>query len=200
VYLLETYRRLNQPTDVQRLRADLLTWRGSNPDLRQRIAYFDVTEQLRQLLPGQRPTPADSTMLTTVAASNTDYALVACATLRYFYPGAACTVASPPPPPAARPTLATAAAVTHSEKLRLHVVPNPAQEHVQLSLNAPCPTTARLELVALGSGQLAYTQAVPAAQRSLELDVAALPPGVYAARIVGPDGQPLATAKLVIVR
>jgi hypothetical protein len=67
-------------------------------------------------------------------------------------------------------------------------------------LNAPCPGAARLELVALGSGQRVYTQAVPAAQRSLDLDVAALPPGVYAARLVGPTGQPLATAKLVLMR
>lgn len=200
LYLLETYRRLNQPADVQRLRTDLLTWRGSNPALRQRIAYFDVSEQLRLLLPGQRPTPADSTTLATIAASATDYAPVACATLRYFYPGVACSAATLPPPPPARPTLATSTGVMRAEKLHLSVAPNPAHEQVQLTLNVPCPSTARLELVTVGSGQLAYTQAVPAAQRSLELNVAALPPGVYAARLVGPDGQPLATAKLVIVR
>ncbi|MDO7877507.1 hypothetical protein Q5H93_22400 [Hymenobacter sp. ASUV-10] len=197
LYLLETYRRLQQPADVQRLRTDLLSWRGANPDLRQRIAYFDVSEQLRHLRPGQRPTAADSATLATVAASATSYAAVACTTLRYYYPGVTCQ-GTPPPPPAAR-LLAAAHPTTHTEKLRLSVAPNPAHETVQVSWSQPCPTAARLELVAVGNGQIAHAQPVAPAQLSLELNVAALPPGVYAARLVGPNGQPLATTKLVVV-
>ena len=198
LYLLETYRRLQLPADVQRLRTDLLTWRANNPDLRQRIAYFDVSEQLRHLRPGQRPASADSAALAAVAASATSYAAVACTTLRYYYPGVTCQ-GTTPPPPAARLLAAAAPPTSRAEKLRLSVAPNPAHETVQVRWSQPCPTAARLELVAVGNGQIAHAQPVAAAQLSLELNVAALPPGVYAARLVGSGGQPLATTKLVVV-
>jgi len=200
--LLHAYRAADHPADVQRVRTALLAWRGSSPDLQQRVAYFDVTGHLGQLAPGQRPTPADSATLAAVAGSTAGFAPVACATLRYYYPQVAC--AAPPllPRPAARPAgssmLATARPAA-AKTIQLRALPNPASETVRLEVTGAVPGDSRVELLELATGRSVLSQALPADGRALLLDVRPLAPGVYAARLLG-GPQLLGTTKVVVVR
>jgi len=196
--LLHAYRAAGQPADVQRVRAALLHWRGGNPDLQQRVAYFDVTGRLGQLAPGQRPAPADSTTLVTVAGSGTSFAPVACSTLRYYYPQLQCGV-TPLLPKAARAQTLAATRPQQLQALHLRALPNPANETVRLEVSEPAPADSHLELLELATGRVVLTTTMPLHERALQLDVRTLPPGVYAARLLT-GSQLKATTKLVIVR
>jgi len=206
LHLLETYRRLGQPADAQRVQADLWRWRSSSPDVQQRLGYLDVSERLRRLGAGQLPSAADSTMLADIAASKASCAPVACTTLRYYYPRLACDTkngkkemsqssSSSQLPMHSR----LGNALPSGRVMQLFANPNPATETVSIQITGLIPQgECRLELIEIATGQLMHTLNSPISTERIEMDVRRLPLGVYALRLQQ-GGLLLGTCKLVVL-
>ena len=199
IYLMERYRRLGQPVDARRVRDNLVFQHGTDRQMADRVAYFDLAGNLAQLAPGARPGRADSTRLRALAAARTDFAPVACATLRYFYPTCECqtSVASPTQNRSSQ-ALATAKLIANSLRpAQVQAYPNPAHDRLTVKLTGPCPAHTRVELLELSTGRVLLTVAV--ANATAELRVAELAAGVYAGRAISPEGQVLGTCKAVVI-
>ncbi len=128
------------------------------------------------------------------------FAHVACATFRYFYPGASCPGAAngatgngqPQPRPAANAPART------QTTTRLQAYPTPSHDQVTVQFSAMPPAGARLELREVVTGRVVRQQAASAA--AAQLAVGDLVPGVYVSRLLDADGQVLGTGKVVVVR
>jgi hypothetical protein len=197
LYLMEHFRRTGQDAAAQDSRAQLIGYLGQEDEVSRRVAYFDVVGRLHQA-PGQRPSVVDSTTLGTIAASASDYAPMACATLSYYYPTTTCTGGSSRGVSSNR----LASSTSHSpmrQILRLLSYPNPAHEVVEVELvgGGALPTTANFQLVELATGRVMQTQSISSSGR-LVLDVRHLAAGVYAGRLLQ-GTELLSTCKLVVI-
>jgi hypothetical protein len=151
------------------------------------MVYFDVVGRLHV---------ADSTALGAIAASASDYAPMACATLSYYCPTATCTGGS------SRGVSSRVASSTHSKMwpaLRLLSYPNPAHDVVEVEVagSGLLPTMASFQLVELATGRVMQTQSISSSGR-LALDVRHLAAGVYAGRLLQ-GAELLSTCKLVVI-
>ncbi len=203
IYLMEQFRRQGAASRVQDVRAALLQQLGQSPDVKNRVAYFDVAEGLTALAPGQEPNDAAVEQLRAISASGTSFAPVACATLRYFYPELGCGEGSVSAPGqaraggAARPSQRSqrpAAAV------QLLAFPNPAHDLARVDIRTvgieALPASTVFELVQVVTGRVVLTQ--PATGATLTVSLAGVPAGVYVGRVVA-DQRALATCKLVVI-
>ena len=195
LYLMERYRRLGQATDAQRVRDELLRQRGGNKEMGYRVAYFDVAGRLATLHPGARPAVADSAALADVAGSPADFAPVACATLRYFYPSLTCRTDTGNGNAAARPA-AVRPGPAPVRPATVRAYPNPA--HDQIALEMAGLQAVRLVLIATATGQVVAQQAV-AGQQHPVVSVAGLAPGIYRGQLVSATGQTVGACKIVVI-
>ena len=200
VYLMETYRQLGQDADAQRVLQYLSSHSGTNPEVAQRLIYFDLAGRLRRLAPGSRPSPADSTQLGVLAGTSTAYAPVACATLRFYYPSLSCggnTAGAAGN--AARAALTSANPGLTKARLNLRAYPNPAATELTVSADGTVPDGAHFELAEVSTGRVVPEQAAVLLEGGLKLTVGELAPGVYVGRLLH-KGQLLGTCKVVVVR
>ncbi len=196
LYLMEYYRQQGQDADAQRVRKNLLNNRGQIAEIKYRVRYYDVLDNLDTLAVGNMPATTDSTDLVTVAQSGTDFASVACATLQYFYPGCACSGGnSTSAPIKARP--AGSQAPARQTPVRLQAYPTPSRDRLTVQAIG-LSTATRFQLVELGSGREVRSAAL-AGTASAELNVADLAPGVYAGRALDAAGRVLGTCKVVVI-
>ena len=201
IYLMERYRRLGQDGDAQRVHNNLMAQHGADENIANRALYFAVAGHLTGLMPGARPLPADSAALATVAASKADFAPVACATLRYFYPSCSCQDATGNANGMNRPAAAKRAAALHPAVAALRpatvrAYPNPAHDQITLDL-AGLPIVG-LRLVAAATGQVVLTQAIAAKERPV-ISLLGLAPGVYQGQLVSANGQTIGACKVVVI-
>ena len=139
---------------------------------------------------------SDSAALAAVAGAAADFAPVACATLRYFYPACACGSKAAGGIAAAQRTL-TVAAAPPLRPAPVRTYPNPAHETVSVeAAGLPQPAT-RCQLVAAATGQVVLTQALSGGRATLA--VAALAPGLYLGRLLDAAGQTVGTCKIVVI-
>ena len=157
---------------------------------------------ISRLAPGARPGRTDSTRLRALAAARTDFAPVACATLRYFYPACACAAATAAPANARsgsgsgqRPAGTRVAG--KAPAVQLQAYPNPARDRLTIKVLGACPAGVHLELLEVGTGRV--VQRVALAHAAAELAVAELAAGVYAGRAVSAEGRVLGTCKAVVI-
>ena len=200
LYLMERYRRLGQTADANRVRNTLMTNRGTDAEIKQRVAYYDVAAHLLTLHPGQRPSSADSTALVTVAGSSSGFAPVACATLRYYYPKSSCKGSSSSNNNAVPRAAVRKSPAGRVAAIKLQAYPTPSRDQVTIEWG-PTPGTApaRLEVRDVATGRLVRSQAVADAA-TVRLSVAELAPGLYVSRLLDAAGQVLGTGKVVVIR
>ncbi len=197
LYLMEKYRRGGQSAAVQRVRQNLLAHRGQSAEVQLRVSYFDVADRVALLAPGAAPAPADSAALVTVAGSPSGFAPVACSLLRYFYPASTCQASGGSGK--TQPHLASARPVRSlSGRVQFAASPNPAHDQVTLRFASALPPDARLELVEVATGRVVLARKTDGVL-PLTLNVATLPAGVFAGRLLDGDGRLLGTGKIVVL-
>ena len=206
IYLMEQFRQQGANSRVQLVRAALLQLLGQNPDVKNRVAYFDVAKALTGLAPGQEPDDDAVAQLQAISASGTSFAPVACTALRYFFPEWACGTGKTSGFTQARAGATTPAGVGRGAAparatVQVAAYPNPAHESARVEIRTlgkgvAVPATAVFELVQVATGRVVASQ--PVAGETLTLSLSSVPSGVYVGRLVA-DRQPLATCKLVVI-
>jgi Secretion system C-terminal sorting domain len=94
--------------------------------------------------------------------------------------------------------LSTLIAVEPTQETAFQLLPNPASSLVRIVLAASSTTGHEIALLSL-SGQVVMQQSVPAHQGTIDLDISAIPAGMYLVQVSGGD-QALGHRKLVIAR
>ena len=200
ICLMEYYREQQQEDQAAEVATELLTQLGDDPDIANRVSYFEVAGRLAALT-GTLPDADDIERLTSISSSGTSFAPVACATLRYYFPNQSCETKSAGIATQNRRVSANALLARHQAPtgVRVQATPNPAQQLVQISVTTADKPLASVpgsfQLVALTTGNVVLSQPLPASGE-LELNLTAVPAGIYVGRVAG---EVNAACKIVVV-